>query len=54
MKRKIKVNAESSYKYKPTPTIKIKGNYLTEHGFNIDTALDIEIENEKIIITPIK
>ncbi len=54
MQRKIKVNAESSYKYKPTPTIKIKGNYLVEHGFNIDTILNIEIEEDKIIITPIK
>lgn len=54
MQRKIKVNAESSYKYRPTPTIKIKGNYLIEHGFDIDTVLNIEIENNKIIITPMK
>lgn len=54
MKRKIKVNATSGYKYKDTPTIQLKGSYLEQFGFSIDTPLNIFLSKNQIIITPDK
>lgn len=54
MKRKIKVNATSGYKYKDTPTIQLKGSYLEQFGFSIDTPLNIFLSKSQIIITPDK
>ncbi len=53
MERKLKVNATSGYKYKPVPTLMLKGDYLKTFGFNIDTQVSVRLENEQIIITPI-
>ena len=49
-KRNIKVNATSGYKYKQVPTIILKGNYLEQYGFTIDTKLEIEMSDSKIVI----
>lgn len=54
MERKIKVNATSGYKYKDVPTLMLKGAYLNAFGFGIDTKVSVNLENEQIIITPIK
>lgn len=54
MKRKIKVNATSGYKYKDTPTIQLKGFYLEQFGFSIDTPLNISLSENQIVITPDK
>lgn len=54
MKRKIKVNATSGYKYKDTPTIQLKGSYLEQFGFSIDTPLNISLSENQIVITPDK
>ena len=50
MKRNIKVNATSGYKYKPVPTIILKGNYLEQYGFTIDTKVVVELSDGKIVI----
>ncbi len=54
MERKLKVNAESGYHYKSVPTLKLKGDYLKNFGFNIDTKVSVRLDQERIIITPIK
>lgn len=52
-KRSIKVNATSGYKYKDVPTITLKGNYLKNFGFPIDTKVSVELAEGKITITAI-
>lgn len=54
MERKIKVNATSGYRYKDVPTLMLKGEYLNAFGFPIDTKVSVKLEQERIIITPIK
>jgi len=54
LERKIKVNATSGYQYKSVPTLMLKGDYLNSFGFSIDTKVSVLLENERIIITPIK
>lgn len=54
MERKIKVHASSAYKFKQVPTLMLKGDYLKNFGFNIDTKVSVKLEPERIIITPIK
>lgn len=54
MERKIKVNATSGYKYKSVPTLMLKGDYLNAFGFPVDTKVSVKLEQEQIIITPIK
>lgn len=54
MDRQIKVNATSGYKYKDVPTLMLKGDYLNAFGFTIGTKVSVRLENEQIIITPIK
>lgn len=54
MERKIKVNATSGYKYKSVPTLMLKGDYLNAFGFPVDTKVSVKLEQEQIVITPIK
>lgn len=54
MERKIKVNATSGYQYKDVPTLMLKGEYLNAFGFSIDTKVSVQLEQERIVITPIK
>lgn len=49
--RKIKVCATSGYKYKDTPTITLKGNWLKEAGFDIDNLITVEMVDGKLIIS---
>lgn len=39
--REMKVCEKSGYHYKPTPTITLKGNWLQELGFEIDSKRQI-------------
>lgn len=48
--RKMKVYAQSGYHYKPTPTITLKGAWLEEWGFKIDTPVIVQCEEGKLII----
>lgn len=49
--RKMKVYAQSGYQYKPTPTITLKGAWLEEWGFMIDTPIIVHCEEGKLTIT---
>lgn len=48
--RKMKVYEQSGYQYKPTPTITLKGKWLEEWGFAIDTPIIVHCENGKLTI----
>lgn len=50
--RNMKVCEQSGYKYKATPTIILKGQWLEELGFNIGDPLLVKCEDGKLIITP--
>ena len=50
--RQLKVHRSSGYQYQDTPAIVMKGNWLKEYGFDSDTAINVECENGKLIITP--
>lgn len=49
--RDMKVCEQSGYRYKPTPTITLKGNWLQELGFEIDTPITVKCEDGRLIIT---
>ena len=51
-KRNIKVYGMSGYKYKTTPTIMLKGDWLSKLGFQIGDYLTVSCEDGKIVITP--
>lgn len=48
--RKMKVYAQSGYRYKPTPTITLKGAWLEEWGFTISTPVIVQCEEGKLTI----
>lgn len=50
--RKLKVYGTSGYKYKPTPTIILKGDWIKEWGFDSEVAVNVECQGDgKLIIT---
>ena len=51
-KRSIKVYGMSGYKYRTTPTIMLKGQWLAELGFEIGDYITVSCEDGKIVITP--
>lgn len=48
--RKMKVYEQSGYHYKSTPTITLKGKWLEEWGFKIDTPIIVHCEDGKLTI----
>ena len=48
----MKVQEQSGYRYKPTPTIILKGKWLKELGFDIGDYVSISCENGRLAITP--
>lgn len=50
--RKMKVYEASSYNYKRTPSIILKGDWLKETGFDVGGLIQVECENGKLIIPP--
>ena len=50
--RSLKVLSQSGYKYRETPTIQLKGQWLKELGFDIGDYISIACENGRLIITP--
>lgn len=50
--RNMTVSEMSGYRYKPTPAIRITGQWLKEVGFNIGDKILVKCENGKLIITP--
>ena len=49
--RNLKVIEQSGYRYQATPTVLLKGKWLSEFGFEIGTHVKVECENGKLIIT---
>ena len=49
--RSLKVEAQSGYKYRETPTITLKGLWLSEAGFQIGDYISVVCEDGKLIIT---
>lgn len=50
--RNMKVCEQSGYKYKATPTIILKGQWLKDAGFDIGDSITVTCEDGKLIITP--
>ena len=50
--RNMKVYGMSGYKYRATPTIMLKGQWLKELGFDIGSYVSVSCENGKLLITP--
>lgn len=50
-KRSIKVCSQSGYKYKETPVILLKGQWLKEAGFNIGDYISVTCEEGRLIIS---
>lgn len=51
--RELKVVEQSGYRYKPTPTITLKGQWLKEFGFNFGDKICVKCEDGRLIITQI-
>lgn len=49
--RKMKVYAQSGYKYKDTATIILKGEWLKACGFEPGTPIRVECEGGRLVIT---
>ena len=49
-KRSIKVCSQSGYKYKETPVIILKGQWLKDAGFNIGDYISVTCEEGRLII----
>lgn len=50
--RSMKIQEQSGYRYKPTPTIILKGQWLKELGFEIGEYVSVSCEDGRLIITP--
>ena len=50
--RNLKVIEQSGYRYQATPTVMLKGKWLSEFGFDIGTHVKVECEDGRLIITP--
>ena len=50
--RNMKIYGMSGYKYKATPTIMLKGEWLKELGFDIGGYISVKCENGRLVITP--
>ena len=48
---KLKVYAQSGYKYKNTATIILKGDWLEDCGFEPGTPIRVECEGGRLVIT---
>ena len=46
------MHGTSGYRYKATPTIMLKGEWLKELGFEIGDYVSVSCENGKLVITP--
>lgn len=49
-KRDLKVCEQSGYRYKPTPTLMLKGAWLEEWGFTANMTVTVQCEEGKLII----
>ncbi len=49
--RNMKVYEQSGYRYKATPTIMLKGQWLKELGFGCGTPISVECSGGRLVIT---
>ena len=49
--RNMKVYEQSGYRYKPTPAIMLKGQWLRDLGFEENTPIVVHCEGGKLTIT---
>jgi hypothetical protein len=49
--RNMKVYEQSGYRYKSTPTIMLKGQWLRDLGFEEGTPITVECAGGKLVIT---
>ena len=49
--RNMKVYEQSGYRYKSTPTIMLKGQWLRDLGFEEGTPITVECAGGRLIIT---
>lgn len=47
----MKVYEASGYQYKRTPSIVLKGQWLSELGFDIGEQIEVKCEDGRLIIT---
>ncbi|MFR7578508.1 MAG: SymE family type I addiction module toxin [Butyribacter sp.] len=50
--REMKVYESSGYQYKRTSSIVLKGKWLNDLGFEINTPITVKCEGGRLIITP--
>ena len=50
--REMKVYESSGYQYKRTSSIVLKGKWLNDLGFEINTPITVKCEDRRLIITP--
>lgn len=50
--RSIKICGQSGYRYRETPAIILKGQWLTDWGFEIGDYVSVSCENGRLVITP--
>ena len=48
----LTVIEQSGYKYKPTPTLILKGDWLASFGFSMGTKVSVSCTNGQLVITP--
>ena len=51
--RKLKVYSQSGYRYKDTPTIMLKGQWLERLGFDCGDQIEVECGDKRIVISKI-
>lgn len=49
-KRVLKVCEQSGYRYKPIPTLMLKGAWLEEWGFTTNMLVTVQCEEGKLVI----
>lgn len=49
--RELKVYESSGKNYKPTPQIRLRGDWLKDFDFDIETHINVECRGEAILIT---
>lgn len=49
-RRSVKVCEQSGYRYKATPTITLKGQWLKEFGFEIGDYVSVSCEDGRLVI----
>lgn len=49
--RELKVYESSGRNYKPTPQIRLQGDWLKDFDFDIGTPINVECRGGKLVIT---